>query len=93
MLPGFSFLHITIILLFYILYINNKSLNHSECTCSKWASKVLEPVRVSHSRIIYRCRECDGIVCWSDVDMVFQGRMKIRPNLEGFNEKILHDFV
>jgi Gpi18-like mannosyltransferase len=93
MLLGFSFLHITIILLFYTLYINNKSLNHSECTCSRWASKVLEPVRVSHSRIIYRCMECDGIVCWSDVDMVLRGRIKIRPNLEGFNEKILHDFV
>jgi hypothetical protein len=92
MLLGLSFLHITIILLSYTLY-NNKSLNNPECTCSRWASKVLEPIRVSHSRIIYRCKKCDGIVCWSDVDMVFRDRIKIRPNLEGFNEKILHDFV
>jgi hypothetical protein len=93
MLLGLSFLRITIILLLFDSLYINKSLNHSECTCSRWASKVLDPVRVSHSRIIYRCRQCDGIVCWSDVDTVFRGRIKIRPNLEEFNEKILHDFV
>ena len=92
MLLGLSFLHITIILLAYTLY-NNKSLNNSECTCSRRASRVLEPMRVSHSRFIYRCRQCDGIVCWSDIELAYRGRLKIRPNIEGFSEKILHDLV
>jgi hypothetical protein len=68
-------------------------LDNLECKCNRWASKVLEPIRVSHSRIIYRCRQCDGVVCWSDDNQVIPEKVKIRPKLEGYSEALLNDLI
>ncbi|MGA9841484.1 MAG: hypothetical protein WBQ25_04150 [Nitrososphaeraceae archaeon] len=64
-----------------------------ECNCDRWSVKVLEPIKISSSRIIYRCRQCDGIVCWSDNGDKVVKKVKIRPKVEGYSDHLAKDLI